>query len=203
VGGGLDAPGPARNGALARRVARTGVVLSEVPPGVAAQAWRFPVRNRILAGLADVVVVVESGAGGGSMITVREAQRRDRPVLAVPGPVDSPASDGTNQLVSEGATVCRDADDVLCALGLEGAVPRSPAPPDQRPLPAGPAAAVLEQLGWRPASLDQLAGACGLGLAELSGALRWLEDHAWVESRGGFVERVARATIRAPDGRRP
>lgn len=202
VGGGLDAPGPVRNAALARRVARTGVVLSEVPPGVAAQSWRFPVRNRILAGLADVVVVVESGAGGGSMITVREAQRRDRPVLAVPGPVDSPASDGTNQLVSEGATVCRDADDVLCALGLEGAVPRSPAPPDQRPLPAGPAAAVLDQLGWRPSSLDQLAAACGLGLEELSGALRWLEDHAWVESRGGFVERVARATIRAPDGHR-
>ena len=65
------------------------MLLSEVPPGVRATRWRFPVRNRIIAGLADAVVVVESPGAGGSMHTVREALLRDRTVLAVPGPIDS------------------------------------------------------------------------------------------------------------------
>lgn len=202
VAGGPDDPGPARNRSVADAVASTGVVLSEVPPGVAPRPWRFPVRNRVLAALAEAVVVVESAAAGGSMHTVREALRRDRPVLAVPGPVDSAASAGTNHLISEGALVCRDVDDVTCAIGLAppSARRRSGAPHEQadpRPSPTGAGATVLEALDWRPATVEHLALATGLGLDELVSALGGLERSGWVVRRGGWVERVARAQASA------
>jgi DNA processing protein len=196
VGAGLDAPCPARNAALARSLTRVGVVLSEVPPGVGALPWRFPVRNRILAGLADAVVVVESAGAGGSMSTVQHAQVRDRPVLAVPGPVDSAASEGTNALLAEGAAVCTGVDDVLCALGLVGRSVGGPRPADPRPPPVGGAAAVLDHLGWRPETPERLVALTGMGVAGVAVALGSLEDDGWVVRRGGFVERVARPTIR-------
>src|SRR5207302_7043278 len=80
--------------------------------------WRFPARNRILAALADVVVVVESHLGGGSMHTVRAAEERGCVIMAVPGSVRNPASAGTNKLLSEGLPPARDTDDVLAALAL-------------------------------------------------------------------------------------
>lgn len=192
VGGGVDAPGPSTNAALARRVVDVGAVLSEAPPGTRPAPWRFPVRNRILAALAPVVVVVESAERGGSMLTVEQAQLRDRTVLAVPGPVDSPASAGTNALISEGALVCRGADDVVSALGLslEG-VANSPV--DNRPEPDGDAASVLAVLGFTPVSIESLSRDLDLDLGRLSVALGRLEALGWAERRGPFVERVARS----------
>ncbi|UDY36868.1 DNA-processing protein DprA [Dermatobacter hominis] len=191
VGGGVDAPGPATNAALAREVVDRGVVLSEAPPGTRPEPWRFPVRNRILAGLAQVVVVVESAERGGSMHTVEQAQRRDRTVLAVPGPVESAASAGTNALLRDGAGVCTGVDDVLVALGLSraGSVP---APTEERPDPAGDAGAVLGALGFTPVPVEALARDLGLDLARLSVALGELEALGWAERRGPFVERIAR-----------
>jgi len=192
VGGGVDAPGPSTNAALARRVVDVGAVLSEAPPGTRPAPWRFPVRNRILAALAPVVVVVESAERGGSMLTVEQAQLRDRTVLAVPGPVDSPASAGTNALISEGALVCRGADDVMSALGLslEG-VANSPV--ENRPEPDGDAASVLAVLGFTPVSIESLSRDLDLDLGRLSVALGRLEALGWAERRGPFVERVARS----------
>lgn len=198
VGGGLDAPCPARNLPLAIEVARRGVVLSEVPPGVPAAPWRFPVRNRILAALGQVVVVVESAAAGGSMHTVREALARDRTVLAVPGPIDSRASEGTNLLLSEGAHPCLSTDDVLMALGRPAPSPRdrldraAPSAAEARPRPGPQAAAVLEQIGWRPATVEQLALRTGLDFRALSAALGDLEATGWIARNGGWVERVAK-----------
>lgn len=194
VGGGLDAPCPVPNRPLARQVARLGALLSEVPPGVRAAPWRFPVRNRVIAALAEVLVVVESGPGGGSMHTVREALTRGRTVMALPGPVDSPVSVGTNQLLADGATVCTGAEDVLVALGL-GGTSRSPAVadrPDPRPAPAAEEAALLDQLGWRPLSVEALAAGSGVGLVGTSVALVGLERKGWVRRSGGWVERVGR-----------
>lgn len=203
VGGGLDAPCPARNRDVAAQVVRHGVVLSEVPPGVAAAPWRFPVRNRIIAGLAQVTVVVESAAAGGSMHTVREALARDRPVLAVPGPVDAPTSAGTNLLLTEGAHPCLGVQDVLVALGH--VVPRGgeraerpEVPADPRPAPSGDAASVLESLGWRPTTAESLAVTCELDFARISAALAWLESQGWVVRTDGWVERVARGTGSIP-----
>jgi DNA processing protein len=192
VAGGPEEPGPQRNREVADGLVRRGAVLSEAPPGVGAAPWRFPVRNRVLAALAEAVVVVESAAAGGSMHTVREALRRDRTVLAVPGPVDSAASAGTNQLISEGALVCRDVDDVRCALGL-GRRPNAAGPADPRPVPDGDAATVLDALDWRPTTLSQLAERSGLGVGPLVVALGVLERDGWVDRRGGWVERIARA----------
>jgi len=192
VGGGVDAPGPSTNAALARRIVDVGAVLSEAPPGTRPAPWRFPVRNRILAALAPVVVVVESAERGGSMLTVEQAQLRDRTVLAVPGPVDSPASAGTNALISEGALVCRGVDDVMSALGLllEGV---ANATVESRAEPDGDAASVLAVLGFTPVSIESLSGDLDLDLGRLSVALGRLEALGWAERRGPFVERVARS----------
>ena len=121
VGSGLDVPYPKVNAGLWSAVAAQGVLLSEAPPGAPPSAWRFPARNRMIAALADVVVVIESRAAGGSMLTVREAAARGRQVMAVPGSVASPASEGTNQLIYDGCCPVRDALDVLIALGLSSA----------------------------------------------------------------------------------
>lgn len=196
VGGGVDAPGPATNADLAREVVDRGVVLSEVPPGTAPAPWRFPVRNRILAGLSQVVVVVESASRGGSLLTVDQAQMRDRPVLAVPGPVGVEASDGTNRLIADGAGVCLGSHDVLMALDFAGdPSDRSGAPgtdPADRVPPTGDAADVLTRIGHAPVSVEALARETDLDVARLSSALGELERLGWAERRGPFVERVAR-----------
>jgi DNA processing protein len=114
---GVDCPYPQRHRDLWDRVAAEGAVVSETPPGQAAQRWRFPARNRLIAGLVQAVVVVESHAGGGSMLTVAAAADRGIDVLAVPGSVTSSSSVGTNQLLHEGAAPARHAGDVLAALG--------------------------------------------------------------------------------------
>jgi DNA processing protein len=115
---GVDVVFPPQHAALWGEVARLGALVSETPPGSPAQAWRFPSRNRVIAGLAQMVVVVECHASGGSWHTVEAAVRRGIEVGAVPGSVQSPASVGTNTLLHEGATPVRGAQDVLDALGI-------------------------------------------------------------------------------------
>lgn len=117
VGSGLDVVYPRANRGLWDEVAERGLLLSEVPTTFKPKRWRFPARNRLIAALAHGVVVVESHERGGALSTVDEALQRDRPVLAVPGSVLSPASRGTNALLVDGAGPVRDAVDVLAALG--------------------------------------------------------------------------------------
>jgi DNA processing protein len=117
---GVDVVYPRRHGALWREVIRLGAVISETPPGQPAQAWRFPSRNRVIAALAQIVVVVECHASGGSWHTVDAATMRGADVGAVPGSVYSSASVGTNLLIHEGAFPVRDARDVLDVLGRCG-----------------------------------------------------------------------------------
>ena len=125
VGSGLDVPYPRGNRDLWDAVAEAGTLLGEAPLGAEPEGWRFPARNRLLAALADVVVVVESKRAGGSMHTVEEATRRAVTVMAVPGSVRNPAAAGTNLLLSEGCPPACCTDDVLVALGLAtaGATP--------------------------------------------------------------------------------
>jgi DNA processing protein len=114
---GVDVAYPPRHAHLWEEVVAHGLVCAETPPGSPAQAWRFPSRNRVIAGLSRMVVVVESHAGGGSMITVDAALRRNLEVRAVPGSIRSPASAGPNQLLADGAAPVRHAGDILDALG--------------------------------------------------------------------------------------
>jgi DNA processing protein len=117
LGCGPDVAYPAAHRGLWRRIAETGLVLSELPPGATPWRWTFPARNRIVAGLAGMTVVVEAAARSGSLVTARLASESGRRLGAIPGPVTSRASGGPNSLLAEGAVVVRSAADVLEALG--------------------------------------------------------------------------------------
>jgi len=119
VGGGVDVVYPEENRRLWTEVGRAGALISEAPPGAPPEGWRFPLRNRIIAALSQVVVVVESSRQGGAMHTVQAADSFGIPVLAVPGSVRSPQSEGTNAIIGEGgAGLAVDVYDVLTALSL-------------------------------------------------------------------------------------
>ncbi|MEM7321908.1 MAG: DNA-processing protein DprA [Actinomycetota bacterium] len=123
VASGIDVIYPGGNRHLWERVKEHGLLLGEAPAKTRPARWRFPARNRLIAGLARGVVVVESHRTGGALLTVDEAIERDRPVYAVPGSVLSAASEGTNALLVEGATPVGSAADVLYDLGVTGFVP--------------------------------------------------------------------------------
>ena len=114
--GPADAPYPRSHGGLYRKLLGTGAAVSELPPGIPVRRWMFPARNRIIAALASMTVVVEAGARSGALLTAACAKALGRPVGAVPGRVTSNQAAGPNGLLVDGARVIRDAQDVLDAL---------------------------------------------------------------------------------------
>lgn len=191
VATGLDVVYPRRHATLWDEVGRAGVVLSEAPLGTKAERWRFPARNRLIAALADVVVVVESRRSGGSMLTVESAIARQVDVLAVPGPVRSPVSAGPNQLLADGCGVARDAADVLAALGLRVPVPAVASTVDVGDTPDGaPDDPVLRAVAWTPSSLDEIVGETGLRFTEVAARLATLEAAGAVERADDGYRRV-------------
>jgi DNA processing protein len=190
VGSGPDVVYPARHRALWAEVADRGVLAGEAPLGGRPERWRFPARNRIIAALSLAVVVVESGARGGSMTTADEAADRGVPVLAVPGSVLAEQSIGTNRLISEGTPVARDVADVLAALGVH--VPAgTPRLFDPGPPPDSPGGAVAAVLSAVPASVEQIASAAGVSVAEAVTSLARLEASGAARRVPGGYERVA------------
>ena len=187
VGSGVDVVYPPAHRELWEQVATRGLLLAEAPLGARPEAWRFPVRNRIIAALAEVVVVVESAEKGGSRHTVEAAMARDRPVMAVPGSVRSPVSSYTNGLLADGCHPVRDALDVLVALGLSSAPTVSA---DLRPEPGQEEAPVLDSLGWEPATFDDLCARTGRTPSQVSVALARLQAGGWAAERAGWWERV-------------
>ena len=163
VGNGPDSAVPTVNTELwARRLRASGLLLSEWPPGTAPEPFRFPMRNRILAALSEVLVVVESRERGGSLITAQAALERVVDVMAVPGSVSNRAAAGTNQLLRDGAAPVTGVDDVLVALGLDTRRAGVPAF-DPRPLPAwrrGRRAGA--RAGADPCTLDEIVVELGL-----------------------------------------
>ena len=193
VAGGLDRVYPPRHRQLWAQVAATGLVVSECPLGVEPTPWRFPARNRLIAALADVTVVVESHERGGSLVTAEAAEALQRHVLAVPGPVHSPASAGTNGLLADRAGMCRDADDVLVVLGMTpGARRVGTAAETDAGVPDGAAAQVLAALDHEAATIDQLALRTGLALDDLVVELARLGLDGRVVERAGWYERTTR-----------
>ena len=194
VGSGLDVTYPRSHVGLWAEAARAGVLLSEAPLGAAPEPWRFPARNRIIAALGAVAVVVESHSRGGSRHTVDEAAARGRRVLAVPGSVRSPASALTNELLTEGCHPARDVTDVLVALGLSTSVGGGglggASVAERRPPPDALGSSILDALGWNAASLDELAARTAQPPTRLSVGLSRLERDGWVEVRGGWWERI-------------
>jgi DNA processing protein len=185
LGCGIDRDYPAVHAQLARRIADCGGLLaSEYGPGVEPAPWRFPARNRIIAGLCAATVVVEARERSGALITADFALEEGREVLAIPGEITSALSAGTNALLRLGATPATSVDDVLEAVGLS----RANAAPSEV---EGDAAALLTHLRDAPAAADDLARATGLDAAAVAAALAELElAGAAVEAEG--VYRLAR-----------
>ncbi len=123
LAGGADVAYPRSRHALHRRLRAEGLVLSEMPPGFAPRRWCFPARNRTIAGLADLTLVVEAAERSGSLITAELAMKLGRDVAAVPGQVASSVAGGTNALLRDGAVLVRHAQDVLDAVFGVGAAP--------------------------------------------------------------------------------
>ena len=119
LGCGIDRDYPAAHAQLARRIAETGLVVSEYAPGVEPAPWRFPARNRIVAGLCAAAVVVEARERSGALITADLALEEGREVFAVPGEIGSALSAGTNGLLKLGASPLTAPADVLASFGLE------------------------------------------------------------------------------------
>jgi DNA processing protein len=183
LGCGIDRDYPRAHSALAAEIAANGLVASEYPPGIAPAPWRFPARNRIVAGLAQATVVVEARRRSGALITADLALEEGRDVLAVPGEITSALSEGTNALLRLGAAPVTCAGDVLEALGIE---PR-PAPDGDPPGPA--AAAALAALQQGAATADQIARIAGLDPGSVAAALVELELAGLVEGRAGIYRR--------------
>jgi DNA processing protein len=196
VAGGLDDPYPRRHARLWARVAEQGVILSESPAGGTTEKWRFPTRNRLLAMVSDVVVVVESRHKGGALHTAAAAVERGIPVGAVPGSIRSPSSEGTNALLADGGFPVCGVADILVALSLTGA--QLPAPPPMALAPGstpireydGEDRMVWEALTYDPSSLDQLVRATGLGLPALCGCLERLARAGAAHGTGGWWQRL-------------
>jgi DNA processing protein len=187
---GLERAYPRRHQVLQQQVASAGLLVSESPIGSEPARWRFPARNRIIAGLSDAVVVVESRSAGGSMLTAAEALARDRTVLAVPGHPTAPASAGTLDLIADGAVPVRDVTDVMVAIGCGGRTPSEPAP-DPVPVPevSETAARLLDELGADPRTLGELMLTGPWSLDDASLALVELEQAGLVTRSGAWFER--------------
>jgi DNA processing protein len=186
LGCGIDRDYPAVHAELAGQVAERGLLVSEYGPGVEPAPWRFPARNRIVAGLCAATVVVEARERSGALITADFALEEGREVFAVPGEVTSALSAGTNALLRAGAAPLLSAGDVLEAYGLEtgAAAPATPL--------GEVAQRLLEALRQAPAGADELGRATGLAPGELAAALTELE----LAGRVTAAEGVYRSSIR-------
>jgi DNA processing protein len=185
LGCGIDRDYPAAHRELARRICVDGLVVSEYAPGVEPAPWRFPARNRIIAGLAQATVVVEARERSGALITADLALEEGREVFAVPGEITSALSAGTNALLRVGANVATSTAEVLEAFGLAAVEPEAP--------PLSPAAErILGRLRDAPASADVLARALGLSAATVAAALTELELLELLTETSGIFRAAAR-----------
>jgi len=183
LGCGIDRDYPRAHGALAAQIVSSGLVVSEYPPGVAPAPWRFPARNRIVAGLAAATVVVEARERSGALITADLALEEGRDVLAVPGEITSALSAGTNALLRLGAVPVTCAADVLEAVGIEPAVHPTDEPP------SGNAGAALAALDAGARTADEVVRSTGLAPAAVAAALTELELAGLVTAAAGRYRR--------------
>jgi DNA processing protein len=176
LGCGIDRDYPAAHADLARRIAETGLIVSEYAPAVEPAPWRFPARNRVVAGLAAATVVVEARERSGALITADLALEEGREVFAVPGEITSALSAGTNALLKLGASPLTCASDVLLSFGMD---------PDARDAAPDP---LLELL---PATADEIVRRTGRPAAEVAAALVALELDGRATAHDGVYRRTS------------
>ena len=218
MGGGADVIYPAENTRLGEDITATGARISEQPLGVVPQARHFPRRNRIISGMARAVVIIEAAAKSGSLITARNALDQGREVLAIPGhPFDARAS-GCNMLIRDGATLVRNAQDVIDALPAQDPARASetlgaetsaqveiPLPPPEARTLAETAALhsqILSRLGPSPLAEDQLIRDLGAPARTVSPALVDLELDGRIRRETGGLLRLADSETGASTGSR-
>lgn len=173
LGCGVDICYPKQNYPLMRRMLENGGgVLSEFPPGAEPLPWHFPIRNRVISALADVVLVIEAKEKSGSLITADYALEQGKTVFALPGRTTDATSRGCNRLIAQGAEIAISPETILEELGVKKAGTKRAAP---RPRYGKEAEMVLKTLAAEPQNLAQLAGSTGIPLQELTGILLALE----------------------------
>lgn len=202
LAGGLDKVFPLENEGLAKRIQVTGCLVSEYPPGIPARPDYFPRRNRILSGLSRAVLIVEAGEGSGALHTANWAFEQQRDVYAVPGPITSRQSLGTNQLIRENtAKLVATPEQLLEELNLLGAggqyrlvreqretsAPSASPPPEATP----DEAAILVHLDSNTLHVDELARASSLPVAAVSATLQMMELKGLVRQEGPLRYRKA------------
>jgi DNA processing protein len=184
LGTGIDVPYPVGHRQLHKSIAEYGLVLSENPPGMTAYKGAFPRRNRIIAALAPVTIVIEAGFKSGALNTASQALELGRVVAAVPGPIDSEQSQGSNQLLRDGAVMIASADDALALLGVTAA--------KERPTPTLPE---NEQRVWNAIDkgfmeIDALVNKSALTTSDCLAAITSLEIMGLIEcSAAGEIRR--------------
>jgi DNA processing protein len=177
LGCGIDRDYPAAHATLAQSICRRSLLVSEYEPGVEPAPWRFPARNRIIAGLCVATIVVEARERSGALITADFALEEGREVFAVPGEITSALSAGANALLRLGATPLTSAADVLESLGIESTAAR---PAADNPL-----------LDLLPATADELVRKTGLAVGEVIAALAELDVAGLAAEGDGIYRRLA------------
>jgi len=189
------ASNPARNRALAHRIAEQGCIVSEYALGTPPLAANFPRRNRIISGLAAGVLVIEAAAQSGSLITAQMAAEQGRDVFALPGSIHSALTKGCHRLIREGAQLVETVDEVLTAMRVSPLVRLQQAA--DAAAEANPAAhedaILLGALGHEPVALDELLARVALDPGALGARLLDLELAGFVTRLpGGRVQRIWR-----------
>jgi len=194
LGCGPDRAYPATHGRLYRQIVERGLVISELPPGTGARRWNFPARNRIMAALSGMTVVVEAAWRSGSLITAEMAYDAGRDVGAIPGPVTSGAAAGTNELIASGAALIRGGQDVLDRMLGAGAGRVLFGPELETP-----EREVLEAVEAGCRTVDEIASRVGSSTGEVATMLARLEVRGYL--RGTIVGTWSRTSLAAyPSG---
>lgn len=196
LGPGADRSYPRSAGKLYARIRSSGAVVSELPPGAPTFRWMFPARNRLMAAISGVTVVVEAAERSGSLITAEMAAEAGRQVAAVPGQVTSSASAGTNRLLAEGAALVCDAQDVLDLLLGPGAIEVGAVGPRIDPS----CATVLAAVEAGAATPDGVAIEAGVPFTQALVALARLEREGYVKAGigGGYARTALRPRAEGP-----
>lgn len=194
LGCGIDVVYPRSNRGLFDEVRGGGALVSEYYLGEAPLAWRFPARNRIIAGLSDYVVVVEAAERSGALITARHALDSGRDVWAVPGPMNAQECRGSNRMLADGAGVIWEIEEFVEMVAPDSKISPGNDEVAQSGIPVGlpeSEASVLAGIGFEPTSSDVVAGRSGLSMSEILSALTLLELKGYVsrDSAGAFVRR--------------
>ena len=182
-GSGIDVCFPANHASLFREISSHGAIISEFPPGTPPEPYRFPIRNRIIAGLARGTLIIQAPSKSGALITAEYALEAGREVMALPGRIDDQFSLGTNQLIRDGARLILDPEDIpaLYNLLIEKRQEK------RKPLPELDEAGkkILEAMGWESWHVDDLSRESGIPVFILLGTLLKMQMDGYLRDLPG------------------